>query len=147
MVPEFQFLYGTIGSATSGGTSQAAEIFQFLYGTIGRNAVPDLPLIIVFISIPIWYDWKLYQSIPHLHHLQISIPIWYDWKTSLSNNTEALNVFQFLYGTIGSFLNIIPCTFLIYISIPIWYDWKILSHINTVQFYFHFNSYMVRLEV
>ncbi len=162
--------------------------FQFLYGAIGRNppCVPSFdnlrfnsymvrlevalqssmatPL---HVSIPIWCDWKLNDSVLSYFCLFVSIPIWCDWKLSFRPTNMEVNERFNSYMVrledspgcrhIPIWLVSIPiwcdwkytgsdssCIDLL-VSIPIWCDWK--KEKRLVSFWrLSFNSYMVRLE-
>ena len=53
----------------------------------------------------------------------ISIPIWFDWKGLIKFIQIIVGIFQFLYGSIGSYETDIKSIWRS-ISIPIWFDWK-----------------------
>ena len=52
----FQFHYGTIGSWSELPSQYCLLPFQFHYGTIGSFNVPGSGIALV-VSIPLWYDW------------------------------------------------------------------------------------------
>ncbi len=55
-----------------------------------------------WISIPLWFDWKHPHRRCRLWNQPISIPLWFDWKDQLPTNVKFIYLkFQFHYGSIG----------------------------------------------
>ena len=75
----FQFQYGTIGCVNGAYGTQIGVVFQFQYGTIGCDLPKRLGVTEYNISIPVWYDWMVYDDIRINYCSMISIPVWYDW--------------------------------------------------------------------
>jgi len=57
----------------------------------------------IIVSIPVWFDWKLYNNPKPVGSKLVSIPVWFDWKS----------------GAAGKALTDII------VSIPVWFDWKL----------------------
>ncbi len=79
-----------------------SALFQFHYGSIGRVHMFIKILQLAFISIPLWFDWKVGRCSAVSIHKCISIPLWFDWKRRIQNRPGRFS----------------------WISIPLWFDWK-----------------------
>ena len=165
----FQFQFGSIGSWPSKVNTSTSNSFQFQFGSIGSLRKSAKRLDTTFISIPVWFDWKLNSEeltveISSLFQFQfgsigrtwtihqtirqvgISIPVWFDWKQLAEVEKNLKNIFQFQFGSIGSWTKYLMLIRMTKISIPVWFDWKIILKKLPANTSWYFNSSLVRLE-
>ena len=54
----FQFQYGSIGSDCLIANAAGTTMFQFQYGSIGRKNQLSYHMLLLCVSIPVWFDWE-----------------------------------------------------------------------------------------
>jgi len=57
-----------------------SSMFQFHFGSIGSLKLRTELLLMVGVSIPLWFDWKNKKQLNILIITVVSIPLWFDWK-------------------------------------------------------------------
>ncbi len=127
-------------------------LFQFHFGSIGRllNTTELLPYSEV--SIPLWFDWKCWLAYlscfltgfnSSMVRLEASSMYWclimwsmFQFQYGSIGSFDLLIIkfwkwkFQFQYGSIGSLCRYLPYTCPLAVSIPVWFDWKNSSRLR-----------------
>jgi len=96
------------------------------------------------ISIPLWYDWKLWRNSDGWGNRYFNSTL-VRLKVVIKQLISVYIKFQFHFGTIESFSSRCVRDIISHISIPLWYDWK-QDPIYSDTSYSNFNSTLVRLK-
>jgi len=99
--------------------------FQFHFGSIGRINFSQKMNKLCFVSIPLWFDWKVEDGKTAKKSYWVSIPLWFDWKQKMKR--------------------LIPFIVLRFNSTLV--RLEVIFEIQSTCFVERFNSTLVRLEV
>ena len=102
VVTRFQFQYGTIISELLQDLASFFKLFQFQYGTIISTSFALRASIYTTFQFQYGTIIRIFPLTYSAHTEYISIPVWYDYKLIIYRPQHRQAEFQFQYGTIIS---------------------------------------------